>query len=188
MDYQAFHLINHLAGHYDGVDDSFESIAQYAPFALVAILLALWFLPGPRPERDRRQWSCIAATLAAAIALGINQVIIHVWERPRPFADHHVVLLLKPSADPSFPSDHATFAFAVAAAIFIAHRRAGLIAVGIATVLSFSRIYVGEHYVGDVVAGSVIGAATAVAIDQLRPLVLPLFDPPLRLARRLRLG
>jgi undecaprenyl-diphosphatase len=188
MDYQLFHAINHLAGHYDGIDDTFEAIAQYAPFALIILLGGLWFWPGPRIERDARQWSCVAAALAATLALGINQVIIQLWERPRPFATHDVVMLLTPSADPSFPSDHATFGFAVAVAILLAHRRVGLIALGIATVLGLSRIYVGEHYGGDVFAGAIIGATAAVAVDHLHSLVAPLIEPPMRLARRIRLG
>jgi undecaprenyl-diphosphatase len=64
----------------------------------------------------------------------------------------------------------------------------GIAALVVAAVLAFSRVYVGEHYVGDVLAGALIGSLTAVAVDQLHPLALPLIDPPLRLARRLRLG
>jgi undecaprenyl-diphosphatase len=188
MDTTLFHAINGLAGRYDGMDDAFETISRYAPFALVAVLLVLWFWPGSRAERDRRQWGVVAATLAASLALGINQIIIRLWDRPRPFADHHATLLLSPSHDPSFPSDHATFAFAVATAIFLASRRVGIVALLVAAVVGFSRVYVGEHYLGDVIAGALIGSLTAVAVDQLRPLVLPLLDPPMRLARRMRLG
>jgi undecaprenyl-diphosphatase len=188
MDAELFHAINHLAGHYDGIDDGFETIAQFAPFALVALLLGLWFWPGERAGRDERQWSVIAATISATLALGINQVIIRMWERPRPFAAQHAVLLLKPSHDPSFPSDHSTFAFAVAVSVLLATRRAGVPALVIAAILGFSRVYVGEHYVGDVVAGVLIGTAVAVAVYQLRPFAMPLIDPPMRLARRMRLG
>lgn len=188
MDTTLFHAINNLAGRYDGIDDAIEAVARFAPIAFVALLLALWFWPGDRNQRDRRQWAVIAATLAATLALGLNQIVIRLWERPRPFAAHRAVLLLAPSHDPSFPSDHATFAFAVAVAVVLACRRIGLAALALAAVLAFSRVYVGEHYVGDVVAGALIGSATAVAVYQLRPLAQPMLDPALRLARRLRLG
>jgi undecaprenyl-diphosphatase len=183
-----FHAINNLAGRHDGIDDWFELVSRFAPFALIVLLLGLWFWPGERSERDRRQWSVLAATAAAALALGLNQIIIRIWERPRPFAAHHAVLLLSPSHDPSFPSDHATFGFAVALAIVLGSRRVGIVALVIAALMAFSRVWVGEHYVGDVVAGAAIGCATAYSVNQLRPLALPLLDPPLRLARRLRLG
>lgn len=188
MDVTLFHAINSLAGHVDAIDDAFEFAARLLPLALIPLLLALWFWPGSRASRDVRQWACVAATASAALALGINQVIIHLWDRPRPFAGHPAVLLLSPSHDPSFPSDHAAFVFAVAVAIFLNNRRAGLVALALALVVSFARVYVGEHYVSDVVAGGVIGALSAGAVQALRPRVLPLIEPPLRLARRLHLG
>jgi undecaprenyl-diphosphatase len=188
MDTTIFHAINGLAGHYDGIDDAFEATSRYVPFALVALLLGLWFWPGPRSERDRRQWGVIAATLAAILALGVNQVVIRLWERPRPFVDHRVTLLLSPSPDPSFPSDHATFGFAVAVALLLISRRVGIATLVVAVVLAFSRVYVGEHYLSDVLTGALIGSLAAIAVDQLRPLALPVIDPPLRLARRLRLA
>lgn len=188
MDTRLFDAINDLAGRVDGIDDGFELVARYAPVALIALLLGLWFWPGPRAERDGRQWACLAATASASIALAFNQVIIRVWQRPRPFAVHDAILLLKPSHDPSFPSDHATFAFAVAVAIVLVNRRVGITALIVAAVLGFARVYVGEHYVGDVLAGALIGGATAYAVHQLRPLAAPIVDPPMRLARRMRLG
>jgi len=188
VDYTLFHLINALAGHFDGADDTLEMIARFGPFVLVGLLAIVWFWPGRSSERDDRQWACLSAAISAALALGINQIIIRLYERPRPFAAHHVVLLLKPSADPSFPSDHATFAFAVAVSIFVASRRLGWWALAAATVLSLSRVYVGEHYLGDVVAGGLIGSAVAFGVFQLRPVLSPVIAHPMRLARRLHLA
>jgi undecaprenyl-diphosphatase len=188
LDFSLFHAVNHLAGHYDSIDDLVEFISSKGPIALVLMILAAWFWPGSRVERDQRQWGGIAATIAASLALAINQGIIRVWDRPRPFEAHQVVLLLKPSADPSFPSDHATFSFAVAVALFLAWRRLGIAALVVAVLISLSRVYVGEHYLGDVVAGAVIGSVMAVAVFQLRTVAMPLIDPPMRLARRVRLA
>lgn len=188
MDTSLFHAVNALAGNIDQIDDFFEFSARLLPLALVGLLLALWFWPGTRTERDARQWTCVAATGASALALGFNQVIIHIWERPRPFVDHPTVLLLPPSHDPSFPSDHAAFVFAIAVAVVLSHRRAGLVALAIATLVSFARVYVGEHYVSDVLAGAVIGALASGGVHLLRPYLLPMLDYPLRLARRLHLA
>jgi undecaprenyl-diphosphatase len=183
-----FHAINNLAGHHDSIDDVMERISQIGPFALVGMLVALWFWPGARPERDNRQWSVIAATIAACVALGVNQVIIRVWARPRPFLGHHVHLLMAPKTDPSFPSDHATFAFAVAVAIFLASRRAGIVALLLAALVAVSRVYVGEHYPTDVVVGACIGSIAAYSAQLLRPFVLPLIDPVMARAKGWRLA
>jgi undecaprenyl-diphosphatase len=188
METTAFHAINDLAGHIDQVDDVFEFLASKGPLLLVLVAIAMWFWPGPQADRDLRQWGCLVAGGAGALALGVNQILIRLWDRPRPFAEIHTVLLLKPSADPSFPSDHATFAFAVATATLLANRRLGLIAMWMAAVLSFARVYVGEHYVSDVLAGAAIGSVVAAAVFSLRPVVWPLLASPMRLARRLHLA
>ena len=183
-----FHAVNNLAGHYDAIDDVMERISQLGPFVLVAVLVGLWFWPGSRIERDNRQWSVIAATIAACVALGVNQVIIRVWQRPRPFLGHHVHLLMAQKTDPSFPSDHATFAFAVAVAVFLASRRVGIAALALAALVAISRVYVGEHYPTDVLVGACIGLIAAYGTQLLRPLVLPLIDPVMARAKGWRLA
>ena len=61
-------------------------------------------------------------------ALAAAQVISHLLERPRPYLAHPDAsfLLVPVSHDWSFPSDHATAAFAIAVAIFLRHRKARL--------------------------------------------------------------
>jgi undecaprenyl-diphosphatase len=184
MDYQLFHLINSFAGRIDGIDDTFELLAAYVPFALIAVLLLLWFWPGNRAERTDRQWSCIAATLSATLALLMNQVIGLLWQRPRPFVDHQAVLLARHSADGSFPSDHAAFAFAVGASIVLVQRRIGIVALLAAAAMSFARVYIGVHYVSDVATGAAIGIAAAIVIQHVRPMLMPVIDPALGLLRR----
>jgi PAP2 superfamily len=75
----------------------------------------------------------------------------------------------------SFPSGHATGAFAVAvlgawmtgrwvAREWAARVTLWAIALAAAGLVGFSRIYLGVHYVSDVVAGALLGAAWAVAV------------------------
>lgn len=188
LELSVFHTVNNLAGHYDAIDDVMEWISQYGPFVLVAMLLGLWFWPGPRAERDNRQWSAVAATIAACVALGINQIIIRLWERPRPFLEHQVHLLMARKTDPSFPSDHATFAFAVAVSILFMSRRTGIVALAIAALIAISRVYVGEHYPTDVIAGAAIGTAAALVLHVIRVFVQSLLDPFMRRAQTWRLA
>ncbi len=188
MDVRLFLAINGLARYSDRPNDLFEFFAHNGPFVLVGLLLIVWFWPGQRALRNLRQWAVINATIAAAVALGVNQIIIRLWARPRPFVDHHAIMLLTPSTDPSFPSDHSTFAFAVAVALFLGIRRIGIVALVIAAMIAFSRVYTGEHYVSDVLAGAIIGGSVAVAVNWARPFVMPVLNPPLRLARKLHLA
>ena len=67
-------------------------------------------------------------------------------------------------SDASFPSDHATAAFAIATAIWLRWRAAGAVALVLAAVLAVGRVAVGVHYPGDVVAGAALGTGAAVAL------------------------
>jgi undecaprenyl-diphosphatase len=188
LDAELFAAINGLARYSDRPNDFFQFFANTGMYLLVALLVLIWFWPGQRVRRDLRQWAVINATAAAAIALGLNQIIIRIWDRPRPFMVHPAIMLLTPSRDPSFPSDHATFAFAIAFALFLAIRRVGVIALLLAALISFARVYTGEHYVSDVLGGALVGGSVAWIIHWSRPFVMPVIEPPLRLARRLHLA
>lgn len=59
----------------------------------------------------------------------------------------------------SFPSSHAANMFALATVCFLFHRRWGGIALALASLVAFSRMYVGVHWPSDVLAGSLIGMA-----------------------------
>ncbi len=73
----------------------------------------------------------------------------------------HILVLAHHSHDPSFPSDHAVMAGAVAAGLFLVHRRLGLMAMLAAVVMTFSRVYIAAHYPQDVLAGLLVGAAVS---------------------------
>ena len=115
-----------------------------------------------------------------AISLGgsmlIDSVMKLIFQRPRPKLDYAAVL-----PDYSFPSGHAMngVAFYVAIALIIWSvfgRRVGLPATLIAAILAFgigvSRIYLGYHYLTDVVGGWLAGIAWLLivgAVFRIRP-------------------
>ena len=70
-------------------------------------------------------------------------------------------VLSAPSLDPSFPSDHAAVAFAIAFGVLAFSRRAGILFLAAATLISLSRIALGLHYPSDVLAGALVGWAAA---------------------------
>jgi len=161
MDYSLYRDINGLSGNsfFDGLNKVF---ANDLPAVLV-ILVALVFLIPWAQRRAERRSGAVLATAAAALGLLINQPIAHAVNRLRPYLAHpaHAHLLISRSHDPSFPSDHATGGFALAFGIWLYDRTIGTVLLIIATALSFSRVYVGTHYPGDVVAGALIGIAAA---------------------------
>jgi membrane-associated phospholipid phosphatase len=94
------------------------------------------------------------------------------------------------STDFSFPSDHATATGAVGVGLVLAGIRYGSSALGLITsclavLLAISRVYVGVHYPGDVLAGLALGATVAAAgvpigLLLLRPVVRFVAHTPAR--------
>ena len=158
MDYRAFKLVNGLAGH--SLDGLFSLLATDLAAVMVAIV-ALVFLVRWSRRREARRAGALLGTISAALALTAVQPLSHAIARMRPYAAHpeHAHLLIARSADYSFPSDHAVGAFALAFGIWLYDRTLGSVLLILAATLSLSRVVVGTHYPGDVLAGALIGAA-----------------------------
>ncbi len=102
------------------------------------------------------------AALAAALGLGLNALIAYFYFRTRPFAAEGFAALISKSAlEKSFPSDHATVAWAVATVIFLYNKKSGYWAIIAAALIGLGRVLAGVHYVGDVVAGAGLGILVA---------------------------
>jgi len=76
-------------------------------------------------------------------------------------------LLIDPPTDFSFPSGHTQAAFAAASAINHKYKLLGGAALLLATCIGFSRLYLYVHFVGDVLAGAVIGYLLGSIADTL---------------------
>lgn len=164
MDYSLYKTINGLTGS-SFADGLFKLLAKDLPAVLV-VLVAVAFLIPWRDRRQQRRSGAVLATASAGLALLINQPIAHAVERLRPYLAHpaHAHLLISRSHDPSFPSDHATGALALAFGVWLYDRTLGTVLLFAGAVLAFSRVYVGTHYPGDVVAGALIGMTVATAL------------------------
>lgn len=98
----------------------------------------------------------------------LNQIILLFVHRVRPYDAGVSHLIISPSGDWSFPSDHATATFAIAAAfLFHGMRTRALGFLAGALVVCVSRVYVGTHYVTDVLGGAVTAIIAAGAIRSL---------------------
>jgi membrane-associated phospholipid phosphatase len=148
----------------------------------VRLLLPLIVAVGVGWWLRRRTWRPLALLAAAYVGADLAfNAVKELVGRPRPPA----AILLKPVAGPSFPSGHATQAVAVygmLAALLAAATpswarkvAAWAAAVVIVGVVPVSRLYLGAHWLTDVLGGLVLGAAWLFAlltsvrtIDQLR--------------------
>ena len=174
MDWTLFHYLNDLLVGHPFLADELEDFSLWSVPALAVATLGLWLLG--RPGAPSRWKLATASALAAAgVALLINQVIGHVWFRERPSTAHPSeahLFFVAPSGDPSFPSDHAAAAFAIAFAVLFVSRRAGLGFLVAAAAIGVDRILIGLHYPGDIAAGLLVGLGAAALIHMFcqRPL------------------
>ncbi len=136
-------------------------------------------------------WIAVACILSYALNLGIEQFIFE----PRPFVSHSVHLLITHPADSAFPSDHAAWSFAVVGMMAFAFLplfgsggqqkyKAGMdsiprsllgmlllltaVALVIACLIGYARVFVGVHYPGDILGGAIDGLAAAIVATALR--------------------
>jgi undecaprenyl-diphosphatase len=170
MDFSLYKTLNGFALHHDAWEDVARFLESIAPLFFVALLAALFLARGKWRSRNARH-GVVAAALSAGLALTLAKVLADVIARPRPFVDHPQAahLFIKHAADHGFPSDHASGAFAIAVALLLRHRRAGLLALAMAVAISVGRVMVGVHYPSDVLAGSLLGVAVAAVARSRRP-------------------
>lgn len=179
MNSSLFRWINRLANRTGWAHGFFTAYAKYG-IVLFAVLLVAAYLDGRQHHDLRAVAGSVWAASGALVALGIGQLIGGAIDSARPYeAITGVHLLVDKTTDFSFPSDHANAAGAVAVGLLITNRRWGVVAAVLAIVMAFTRVYVGAHYPGDVLAGLALGGAVA-AVGTV--LVVPLLT---RLAERL---
>lgn len=104
----------------------------------------------------------IVAVVSAVFARLANEPVSRWFSRLRPFELYGFTPLLGHEGGYSFPSNHATGAFALSVSMF-AVPNYGPVLLILAFLLTISRVYTGLHHVTDVLAGALHGLFFAVA-------------------------
>jgi undecaprenyl-diphosphatase len=164
MNSTLFLTINSWAGNNTILDSIMIFSSQYLiyiPFAIVASCIGYLVY--------KRQWrEVLFFTVSLIVAFVILFVLSKLYISDRPFVHHTVTQLIAHAANQSFPSDHTTGAMTVALALlaFTRFKKIGWLLVLVASLIGFSRIFVGVHYPLDV-AGGVVTAILGVSITFL---------------------
>jgi undecaprenyl-diphosphatase len=160
VNYHLFQLVNGWAGHNDVVDDLMEWIATW----LIYVNFAAAAAAGGWALSRRRAADASMLVAALVLAFSVAWVIGQVSAEQRPFQGHVVHQLVPHAAGVSMPSDHATAAFTMAAAVGVfVSRRWGAVLAAPALAVGFARIWVGVHYPADIVVALIV-ALLAVAV------------------------
>jgi undecaprenyl-diphosphatase len=128
----------------------------------IIILLILASLFGLYRRRDRS--GLFTLILLIIISDGLVQRLKELIGRARPCISlENAELLVGCSSSYSLPSGHATNIFAAMLFISFRYPKWAPLLMLFASVVAYSRVYVGVHYPADVAAGALFGSALAIA-------------------------
>ena len=138
---------------------------------IVGILWWVWF---ENDDVRRKRETLLAAIIASMPGLLIARVLSALIYRARPAVEPQLAFRLPYGMAAagwqqvsSFPSDHALLFFALATGIFYASRRIGWFSlVYVSICICLPRLYLGEHYVTDIVAGAALGVVAVWAANR----------------------
>jgi membrane-associated phospholipid phosphatase len=107
-------------------------------------------------------------TVSYLAAWGSSALLKTVFDRPRPsVVDPAVHPLVALPDNGSMPSTHAAAAFAAAVAVGLVHRPLRRPLVVLAALIAFSRVWLGVHYLSDVLVGGALGTAIALVLVRM---------------------
>lgn len=161
---EGFRLINNLAGHNVWLDRFMIFSADKMGYLLVlGVLFLVW--------RNSDRIKILALTIGSAIIARavFVELIRYFFYNPRPYLVlKNINILMNHEVSSSFPSGHAAFYFAIAMGVYLQNKKSGWIYFVLAGLMGFSRIFVSVHWPLDILAGAVLGVATAILVNYLK--------------------
>ena len=170
LDLSIFRALNDFCGQSPALDRIVVHLEVLKGSLFMGIVGVLWYWPDK--EMPRRRETLLVMILAVALSLVANRVIsllLPYRDRPMysiganaPTFEWHADL----EHWSSFPSDNATYLFAIAASFWLISRSWGLLFGVFAAFTALARVFLGIHFPSDIVAGALIGIATSVAVNR----------------------
>lgn len=158
-----FRFINDLAGHNVWLDKFMMFAADKMGYLLILFVLIIFW----KKENFKRVVfvSLGSAIVARFVFVSIFRYLIY---SPRPFLVlENVNILMNHQLESSFPSGHASFYFALATGVYLYNKKAGRIYLFLAGLMGLARIFVSVHWPLDILAGAILGWATALMINKV---------------------
>ena len=177
LDLSLLHLVNGLCGNW--VLDNIVAYEENNYFLKGGIFLTaywwFWFAGEGEQRRDNRR-VIIGALVGAIVALTLSRALSAVLPfRIRPmylpdigYRPPSVVFPMNMENWSSFPSDAATFWFALSFGLFQLYRPLGVVCMVYSTLwMCLARLYLGIHYPSDLFAGAALGTSVVWATEKV---------------------
>ena len=115
-------------------------------------------------KKYRRGGLALAVGLIAVLLIG-NITLKPLIARTRPFdLVENIELLVAAPTDFSFPSGHTLSSVVAAAILTMTDKRFGYVAIPLAVLIAFSRLYLYVHFLTDILGGVLVGAVISIVI------------------------
>ena len=125
-------------------------------------------------SRRRFPLGAVLAGASYLVATVLANALKDVFDRPRPsLVDPNVHPLVHVPGTGAMPSGHAAGAFAAAVAVGLVHPRLRWPLIALAALIALSRVWLGVHYLSDVLVGAALGGAVALGLWKLTRAIIP---------------
>lgn len=163
LDYKILRAINGMAKHYLWLDYFGIFCAVFLIWIMAALALGLFFYVPKSINRLKYLFVLLASGVGSYL---LSALVGFGYGRARPFVGFASLhqLIATSFSHKSFPSSHATIAFALATAVFCFNKPWGILMLILAFLVAWGRVFVGVHYPFDVLAGALLGVVTSIFV------------------------
>ena len=177
-----FNFFNHSFQNpvFDGV---MPIITHFGGFSFLCLIFIVIILYAHISKRNTLKKVAIITFVAILFSGAIAYVLKHLVHEQRPFMllDNVRLLIVEDDLN-SFPSGHTTCTVAAVTTLILNMKELSqkyykiidVVLVVFAVIIGFSRMYIGVHYPGDILAGIIVGLIGAFIVNQFKDKV-PIF-------------
>lgn len=166
MDLLILNFLNGLVGHYGFSENIVVFFATYFSYFLFFSFF-IYLIFSKAISRVNKKTLALVSLFSAFISrFLIADAIRFFYHRPRPFLVHSVNQLIEKTSY-SFPSGHAMFIFAFAAAVYAYSRKWGITFFITGAITGVARIMAGVHYPSDILGGFLIGSLVGMGVSYI---------------------